>query len=318
MKKRILKDIVLNEISGVTKPAQAPALATIMKSAEFGIIEKWFDPEVNYATATLQSLMSAEDRREDFAEIKNKIYSALEALGDGIAGVSSDDSLTPEDKNIKIASLVSDFVSCVNDKLTEDEIETVTKSLEENMAEIDDLKKALADTKAELEKACADNAAMKAEMDKKKKMEEMKKNDETVEVGGTTVSKSAVGDEQFSILKSLAAEVKKARDEADMAKFEKRAAEEFSHLPGTTADIAKALKAIGAMDAEVAKSVEAIMKAAEASNAKAFETNGVKKSEEVAKSYDQAVADIMKRDSVSKSVAIEKLGLENPDLVKSL
>lgn len=317
MKKRILKDIVLNEISGVTKPAQAPALATIMKSAEFGIIEKWFDPEVNYATATLQSLMSSEDRREDFAEIKNKIYSALEALGDGIAGVSSDDSLTPEDKNVKIASFVSDFVSCVNEKLTEDEIETVTKSLEENMAEIDDLKKALAEKAAELEKACADNAAMKVEMDKKKKMEEMKKNDETVEVNGATVSKSAVGDEQFVIFKSLAAEIKKARDEADFVKFEKRASEEFAHLPGTPADIAKMLKAISGLDAEVAKSVEAVMKAAEGANAEAFKTVGVKKGE-IAKSYDQAVDEVMKRDKVTKSVAIETVGRENPDLVKSL
>lgn len=327
MKKRILKDIVLNEISGVTKPAQSPAIATIMKSApEFSIIEKWFDEKVNYSVASLQSLMATEDKREDFIEARNKIYDAIEALADGIAGVSSDDSLTPDDKTAKISLFITDFASIVKDKLSEDEIDSITKHIEGHMAnELDTLKKALEDKTAEFEKMSGELAALKAEADKKKKAEEMKKNDETVTFAGQTISKSAVGDESFAVFKvqaeafaKMEADVKKSHDDAEMARFEKTASTEFAHLPGTAVDIAKMLKGVAGLDADVSKSLTAVLKAFEDKNAEACKTVGVEKSAEVAKSFDDKVSEIMKRDSVSKSRAMEIAGLENPDIAKNL
>jgi len=156
--------------------------------------------------------------------------------------------------------------------------------------------------------------------EKKKQMDGVKKSDETLTVGGETISKSAVGDAQFAVFKRLAAaeeRIAKAEEAAEMARLEKRAADEFKHLPGTPADIAKMLKAVGSMSADVAKSLEAVMKAADANAEGAFKKNGAlggKVDDTADAQIEKFATDIMARDKIGKTAAIAKAWEEHPEL----
>ena len=156
--------------------------------------------------------------------------------------------------------------------------------------------------------------------EKKKQMDGVKKSDETLTVGGETISKSAVGDAQFAVFKRLAAaeeRIAKAEEAAEMARLEKRAADEFKHLPGTPAAIAKMLKAVGSMSADVAKSLEAVMKAADANAEGAFKKNGAlggKVDDTADAQIEKFATDIMARDKIGKTAAIAKAWEEHPEL----
>lgn len=193
----------------------------------------------------------------------------------------------------------------------------------ENLAKMSDEEKVFVAKMSEEEKKKW--AAMTAE-EKAKKMKETKKNDETVEVAGQVVSKSAVGDAQFAIFKAQAEQIRKAEEriakaeeEAALARFEKRAAEEFSHLPGTDAEKAKVLKALHTLDAEVVKTVEAIMKSADEANKTAFEVKGIKKGATVEDSaeakLEKVAAEIRKVDhKLTKEQALAKAYEAHPEL----
>lgn len=250
MKKKILKDFVLTEISGVDRPAQPTAKMTIMKR-------------------------------------------------ESEAGSSGD--INPD-----------------GEKMSEE----LTKKVAE-------LEKALGETKTELEKANKTMADMKAEEDKKKKMEEMQKNDETVEVAGQVIAKSAVGEASFAVFKAQAEQIAKAEERiakaeeaAEMAKLEKRASEEFKHVPGTASDVAKMLKALGGMEESVAKNFEAVLKSVEEKNAVAFTTIGKSFGPAAGgaeEKLEKAAEEIRKSaPGMTKEQALVKAYEEHPELVKEL
>ena len=333
MKKKILKDFILTEISGVDRPAQPTAKATIMKRAGFDPLEvilKFLEEPVSFK----ESLDNFKGN-ERLNEVREELNPLFWALQDSITSLYRDLTLSEDIRQEKIKQYVSDFlysVSEISSDLEEELIKELAGSsgeqhnpdevtMSEDMTKkVAELEKSLSETKAELDKAYKDMAEMKAMEEKKKKMDEMKKNDETIEVSGQKISKSVVGDEQFAVLKALGDEIKKARDEAETAKLEKRAAEDFKHLPGTVAEVAKMLKAIGSMEPEVAKSFEAVLKSVEEKNSEAFKTVGKSSrgNEEVAKSFDEKISDIQKRDKVSKSRAMEIAAQEYPELVGAI
>ena len=157
--------------------------------------------------------------------------------------------------------------------------------------------------------------------EKKKQMDGVKKNDETLTVGGETISKSAVGDAQFAVFKRLAAaeeRIAKAEETARMATFEKKASEEYSTLPGTPAAIAKCLDVIEKAGGEVAKTFESILKAAADANKEAFVAKGGKGSNtdgnDVFSQIDKLAVEIAARDKIGKAAAIAKAWEENPAL----
>ncbi len=120
--------------------------------------------------------------------------------------------------------------------------------------------------------------------ERKAKMDLKKANDETIVVGGSTISKLAVGASMFEVVKAQQADldaqkadVKKAREETAMAVFTKRAGDDFSHLTGTPAELADVLKAIADMPEAVKKTAEAVFKSAEELAKKAFVTSGMRK-----------------------------------------
>lgn len=185
----------------------------------------------------------------------------------------------------------------------------------EAVAKMDDSEKLVYKAMSDKEKA---EWLKLSEDEKKKKKEEMSKRDETIVVDGESVSKSAVGDAMFAVLKrqsDLEAQVAKANESVEMARLEKRAVEEFGKMAGTPTEIANVLKSLKSLDETVVKFVEGLMTKENELAKKASETIGTKQ-DAVAKAdtMDKAVAEIMKRDNVTKRVAMELIVSERPEL----
>jgi len=153
--------------------------------------------------------------------------------------------------------------------------------------------------------------------------------DEEIVFKGQTIKKSAVGEIQFGIAKAMSEEltknseaIAKAQDEAILAKLAKRADDEFSHVPGTTAQRAEMLKAISKMDEDLAKSFEAVFAQSEKLAKGAFgkigvaggDSDNIKKSSE---DFLTKVGEIQKRDSSKRTEAMAKARSEHPDLFKA-
>lgn len=346
-KKTLLEKLRLSELSLVNAGANQHAAVTIMKRADFNTelheqIVKYYDG--SQGAKDFKILLSDNKKQNKLWEAREELYPLFNALQDSISSTFTDVNLSEQDRQTKIAQSVSDFLIAVREvspEIEEDLMKTLAGSSgvinpdEVTMSEdvtkkLAEIEKALAEKTAELEKAYKDMAEMKAMEEKKKKEMEMKKNDETVEVSGQLISKSAVGAETFAVFKAQAEAIAKAEERiakaeeaAELALLEKRAAEEFSHLPGSAADHAKVLKAMKAMPEEVAKSVEAIMKVAEESNAKAFETVGVSKASAEVRSAEEklekAAEEIRKSaPTMTPEQAIVKAYELHPELVKEL
>lgn len=350
MKKKILKDFVLTEISGVDRPAQPTAKMTIMKRAVNPVvleeIVKYYDP--SKGAKDFNSILIENEKQKRLWEAKEELYPLFDAMQSSISSIVLDDNLSETERQSRIESSVSDFLSAVRDVMPEVEEELMKtfqelntaglstgETVEENMtAEVEkklaELEKALAEKNVELEKAYKEMAEMKAMEEKKKKEMEMKKNDETVEVSGQLISKSAVGEETFAVFKAQAEAIAKAEERiakaeeaAEMAKLEKRAAEEFKHIPGTASDVAKMLKALGGMEEDVAKSFEAVLKSVDEKNAEAFKTIGFSKSNRdtsgAEATIEKSAEEIRKSfPALTKEQALVKAYEMHPELVKEL
>lgn len=139
---------------------------------------------------------------------------------------------------------------------------------------------------AALEKADGEKAKAFLDMkeeDRKKECEKAAAGDETVVIEGRTISKRAVGDDMFTIMKAQASridanekEIAKAREAEATATFEKRATVDFPHLAGTPAERGAVLKYLDAAPADVKKAAETILTAAEGFAKFAFQKAGTR------------------------------------------
>lgn len=98
---------------------------------------------------------------------------------------------------------------------------------------------------------------------------------------GAVISKRAVGESVFSVMKSQetrlqtqAADLAKAAEATAMATFTKRASDDFSHLAGTVEERAAILKHLSTAPADVQKAADALLKAAEGHAKFAFSKAG--------------------------------------------
>lgn len=203
------------------------------------------------------------------------------------------------------------------------------KKAEEALAEATELAKLSDEEKAFVEKMDAEGKkkflGMSGE-DKKKAMDAVKKNDETVVIAGQSISKSAVGDAAFAVMKAQAEQIEELRElakaqkeAAEFAKFEK-AATEYKHLPGTDVEKAKLLKAVAGTEA--AAVLETILKAADSAHEKLFTVVGVKKSVVEGSAEDKvkkAVAELRKSDpKLTEEQAFSKALESDPALYEEL
>lgn len=168
--------------------------------------------------------------------------------------------------------------------------------------------------------------------DRQKIIKADKAADETVTLSGRTISKRAVGEDTFEILKSQAAEIAKAN--ASMAKeiekretteFQKRADDEYSHVPGTAEERGNMLRAISKMDEPLRKSFEAALGSAEKLAKAGFDKLGHKGDKPGDESIAKQARDFESRldkvrsdfPKLSRSEALSKARRENPDLFKA-
>jgi hypothetical protein len=203
----------------------------------------------------------------------------------------------------------------------------------DDMDEDEVAKKAAAEAvaKAAADKKAAAEIAKKAEAEKAEKerlAKEAAENDEELVVKGQTIKKSVICDIQFGLMKSMteeieknSADIKKAKDEATLAKLEKRADDEFSHVPGTTAERAAILKAVSEMPDALKKSFETVLKQSEALAKSAFTMKGTNAgdSEDVRKGrqdFEAKVAEIKKAEGCTRAEAMSKARVSHPDLFK--
>lgn len=342
-----LSKLKINEVSFCKRGMNQHARISLFKakpeaSAVHTSIAKYYTEAAVGGAKDFKIILEDNQKRKKLWAASEELYPLFNALSDSVSSIVADASLDDSVRNARIDASVADFLSSVKSVLPEVE-EELQKFFEDltagssgdikpdgaKMSE-EEVKKAIAEavekatkeSAAELAKAKKDLEDFKAEEDKKKKKEEMQKNDETVVVAGQTIAKSAVGDASFAIFKAQAEQIAKAEERiakaeeaAELARLEKRAADEFAHLPGTEAEKASLLKFLGS-DAEKGKAVEAMLKALDAKNAEAFKTVGVTKSAEGSEAVDAKVNEIAKRDNISVAKAMEKAVTEAPELFK--
>jgi hypothetical protein len=303
MKRKILKDFVLTEISGVDRPAQPTARMSIMKR-DFSLDEadKQLVEKIEKSGYSFSGYMKAEEFNEESWRLTDALVSSMRD-----AVLSGDESMMRQNieeylmavkavSSSDVASIGKALEKAINDK------DPVTSGTEKDkMAELDDLNKQVSDLTNKLKesdliaKMCDDEKMHMAKMgdkdkaafmamsaeDRKKKMATNKRDDEVIEVAGQTIAKSVVGAEMFAVMKFQQVQLKaneeaiaKAQLDAEMATLRKRADDDFAHVPGTTDERAALLKAAKAMPEAVQKTLEQVMTSYEKTIAKAFETQG--------------------------------------------
>jgi hypothetical protein len=318
----------LGELSSVDRPAQAGALATIMKR------DDGTPPPapVRKTGASLLAMSVAKYIDSDagahtFDEVlqanvfDEKIWPMTSALSQSIRSIMADKNLKPADKETKVTDSVDEFLTAVRE---------ISPSAEKRLAELISKKDDTMKTVAEL---IAENPALKAhiegiegerntaktalETEKAAHVETAKAltaaSDEVIKVDGQDVRKSAVGDASFAVFKSL-------DNRATMATLEKRAGDEFGALVGTATEKALVLKHAATMDEATRKAFDAILTSAQAMAAKGFDrlggAGGLDPTSDVAKAqgdFKGKVTEIAKRDGVSEFKAMQKARTEFPD-----
>lgn len=312
----VMTKFKISELSGVDRPAQSGARATIMKrdytaderkaAADAGEAM----PDGSFPIKTkddLKNAVQSHGRAADPAKAKTHIIARAKALGatDQLPDdweVKKADPGHHDGQGVPMSNAIKKALGLA-DTATDTEVEAAiiklaSSELKEANAKLakaeSDL--ALANKIAKMAPAVREHYEVLLKADKKKDaedladmgaddaMEKVKKlaaGDETVVIEGRTISKRAVGEDMFAVMKSQAAridasaaEIKKARDETAQAGFAKRATEEFGHLAGTPDERASVLKFLDAAPTEVKTAAEAIFKAAEGHAKFAFSRAG--------------------------------------------
>lgn len=143
--------------------------------------------------------------------------------------------------------------------------------------------------------------------------------DEILKVGDAEIRKSVAGPEMFALLKSQAAEVAKARDEAELTALAKRASTEFGALPGVDVMKARVLKAASAMPEDVSKALTEMLTAGNAAMKLGFEKAGMGRVAPVGSATEEL--DTMakaraSKDGISYAKAYDLVTQENPEIYK--
>lgn len=209
---------------------------------------------------------------------------------------------------------------------TEEDPDMVKARLEQEWEEFQAFRKA----KGKKAEAAADEEDDMDEDDMGKAAEMIEKgDDETLTINGTTIYKSAVGENQFAIFKSLNADLaktqdrlQKAQDETELATLRKRADDDYPFVPGSTDERALMLKAMNGMPAAVRKSFESVFIASNKLAKAGFDRVGVhgrdpEDMQKTAATFEGKVSEIKKRDGCTNTEAMQKARAEDPEGFKA-
>lgn len=356
-KPTLLKGLKIHELTICERPANQHSFATIFKSEEplvESITKRCIDVDAG-AVGFSEVLQQDEERRRKW-KAREGLWPVFDAFQTSVNSTITDTSLSAEDRLGRIQQSAFEMVGAIREKFPDIEaelnklfVETVTKETpmtDAEKAQLEELTKSVANLTAE-------NAVLKAKSemsDEEKKYHDSLKDEKAQEefrnldpvargklistnksadevfksADGVEIRKSEVGDSLFSILKSqndrLAAqadEIAKANERAELVVLEKRASDEFGHLPGTAVEKAKVLKSIADLPEEVAKSLEAMLKAGEEALVGAFKMAGTTKGHEPGSPQDaleKKVDEVAKAQNISKAAAYDKVLSEFPEL----
>lgn len=322
--KKIVKTLTLREISGVTVPAQTPALVTIMKSADVPVVE-----ELTKYLSTMDGAASFADFLADGIECNEKwraqeaVWPLLNALNDSVSSIVADGSLSSDDRQAKIAESVAQFTAAMQSPEINgntDAIEKLFSTVKEQghmseelkkahdalVAQVADLTKQLSEAAtlakfsdaekaflAKADKDSADKFKAATEEERKGMIEKAASEDEVFKsVHGVEIHKSAVGSGVFELLKAqdedsraTRAELAKAKDEARTVELTKVAETDYANLPGTAIEKVAVLKKMDSMSETERGTLTNMLKAANGAISGAFIEKGTSYSnEDIAKS----------------------------------
>lgn len=318
MSKRIMRAFKLNEISAVTAPAQEHARVVIMKTAEPYWKRDFTQEQRDNAASSgaalpdgsfpiqnrkdLQNAIHAVGRASDPGEAKSHIIARAKALGamdllpeDWSAGKGAT-TMTEAEIQKRIDDAVKAATDALNKKLTEAE-----KKVAELPATID----------AEVAKRLPEAMAKAGK-------------EETITVGETTIRKSEVGEPTFNLMKAQQAQIIEAADKAEIAEFGKVADTTYKHLPGESVAKAKALRAVSKLAEDVRKTVDDMLKAAEAAMRTALTAvgkDGESLSEGPQADFDKGVDTMLEKNSgLTRAQAVDKFSqtVEGQRLYKAI
>lgn len=320
----------LSELSAVDNPAQPTALAVCFKRDDDERAEA-IALIVKYG-AGLMAPVDDDEGAETFADIlrenefDEKIWPYTNALAQSIRSIVGDSSLMGGDMDAAIKESVNGFLAAMTSlspgtgtqlaKLLSKRNEIMPKTVEQLETEVATLKSELTAAQGEAATAkakmtAAEEAALAAATEAKTAKDALTAaTEEVIKVGEIELKKSEVGEASFAVSKAL-------MDERDMARFEKRADDEYRHVVGKASEKALVLKAVAAMPEEARKAFDAILLSAEKMAAGAFSTLGstggrteVGKAAEA--SFETKVGEIQKRDGIGRSAAMTKARGEFP------
>jgi hypothetical protein len=312
IKRKVIKSMTLREVSAVTVPAQTPALAALLKSAEHpAAVEITKYLSTDDGAKSFSDFLADREECERKWEIQEDYWPVLDALRNSVLSIVTDASLDAEARNARVGESVSQFLASIQSLSSDDTGEdiakvfnqvkehgnTMSEELTKALAQVAELTKALAAAEVLAKMSDADKKHMESMKDDKAKDEfaKMSAIDRTAAIakaaqedevfksvhGNQEIRKSDVGASMFMILKAQDDEIRKSREEVTKAKeatraveLAKKADEAFKHLPGETVAKVGILKAMDAMSEADRGALDAILKAADAALAGAYVERG--------------------------------------------
>lgn len=313
MTRKVIKNLKLGEISGVTVPAQSHALAAIMKSADSPVVAalvKYIN--IDDGAKTFTEFFADDEACRQKWKARDKVWPALYSLEQTVNSIVADKTISGSEKTSRIETAAGEFVGSIHDIIPDVEQELLKAFSSEDGSKPKEKDKMSDEQIAALNKQVADltadNARLatvakfgadershydslndagklafvaKSDADRKNEITVAKAADETVSVDGKEIRKSAVGADAFALIKSQSEKI--AKDAEDLAKAKadalnvtltKRAEDELAALPGETVAKVAVLAAVEKMaDAEKA-TLTAMLKAGNDAQAGAFVTIG--------------------------------------------
>jgi hypothetical protein len=338
-RKRILRGLSLTHISAVDNPCQEGAKAVIIKRRD-GPVQT---AKGSWLARSVAKYVGSDDGAHTFAEVLSEnrfdqaIWPMTDALSQSIRSIMGDKTLSAADRDAKITASVDEFLTAVRaldppasgeasiEKVERQLRELISKgnqdmakTVEQLQAEIDTLKGEITTLKSERDTAVSAKTTAETALETEKAAHVTTKaalvtaTDETLKVGDREIKKSAVGEDMFAVMKAQ-------EDRAEIATLEKRAGDEFAHVPGTVTEKAAVLKAVAAMPEPVRKTFDTIIGAAEKMARAGFDRIGgnagpTPSAKAAQVDFDSKVDEIAKRDDIPRTEAMRKARTEHADL----
>ncbi len=276
----------------------------------------------NSMRTSVEGFMAAVNAKLNGAETA-KVAKAVEAA------ISKQTTKGEEPMSDELKTQLADLEKKLSDQAAEMEVLKSAKADAEVLAKMSDKEKAYMDGMSDEDKKKF------LAMDKEQRMKAMSKAaaaDEVLEIAGQSISKSAVGDAQFAIMKAqqehlaeLEKDAKANRESLAIAKAEALAKDRYAHVPGTDVEKGAMLRAMDNMDEAVRKSFQTVLDAHQEMVKQGFDRVGHQggtgaPSGDINKArqdFETKVAEIAKRDSLARNEAMSKARKEFPDLFAS-